>query len=63
MESSCAIDVMNIAENLLAGSITTDQDSRLSWNDREKNPRDSVIRFAGEPESDEEGELGTEYVS
>ncbi|KAL5013626.1 hypothetical protein ScPMuIL_007896, partial [Solemya velum] len=48
-------------ENLLRGSIATDQDSRLSWNDREKNPRDSVIRFAGEPESDEEGELGTEY--
>ncbi|XP_064597136.1 LOW QUALITY PROTEIN: protein scribble homolog [Liolophura sinensis] len=35
-------------ENLLRGSVATDQDSRLSWSERNERPRDSVIRFAEE---------------
>ncbi|XP_046565484.1 protein scribble homolog isoform X14 [Haliotis rubra] len=44
-------------ENLLRGS-TTDGDSRLSWTDStQRNPRESIIRFAEhERESDEDSE-------
>ena len=44
------------AENLLRGSVATDQDSRLSWNDQ---PNRSAVKFAGEEDLDDfEGEEG-----
>ena len=35
---------MGFAENLLKGSVATDQDSRLSWNEHTR----SSVKFAGE---------------
>lgn len=43
----------HVTENMLMGSIATDQDSRLSWNEVHSR---SAVKFAGE----EEGEMPTD---
>ena len=40
--------VFNMTENLLKGSVATDQDSRLSWSDKP-----SQVKFAGDEEEEE----------
>ena len=52
--------MFNIAENLLRGSVATDQDSRLSWSEHDR----SAVKFAGEDEgrtSGDEEEVGMMY--
>ena len=50
-----------ITENLLKGSVATEQDSRLSWNDLNRSWTDHTrtsVKFAGE--EDEEDDLNDE---
>lgn len=53
---------MNISENLLRGSTATDQDSRLSWTDRETT-RDSVIQFEVPDSDDNDSEVCYNFIS
>ena len=52
------IFVCNFAENLLRGSVATDQDSRLSWSEHINR---SAVKFAGE-EMEENAGMDDEEV-
>lgn len=48
-----------IVENLLRGSVATDQDSRLSWNEHNR----SAVKFEGEDDMDEDQDAVSTFIS
>ena len=57
--SSLIEKIFYFSENLLRGSVATDQDSRLSWNEPITNR--SAVKFAGD-DMQSDGEIDTEEV-
>ncbi|XP_041361778.1 protein scribble homolog [Gigantopelta aegis] len=49
-------------ENLLRGSVATDADSRLSWSEAQRNPRESIIRFAEDQEGDSDEDSESHFI-